>query len=432
MLMSMVPATTVTSEAATNKTLLHQAYKYKGANFAMTKKLMRAKGYKLFEPKYQNQWCTWFIANCAKNTKMSHLIPLHDKCRKMAPLAVNVGNAKVTFVNKYSYKINKKKYKGKCVYNPKYKPRKGDLILFSNFKEKGWEGKFAHIGIVRKNARSWRYVKTLEANIGEAKNYKDREVMSNIRRASDRDRYHVVVAFVTPKYKSFGVYYKTTKGKGKMKTQAITPGKKFKLRANKFKRKGYKFKGWYVKKNGKYWAVKSGKSGKSWKWSKSKKNRVLYKNKAVLKFPVKKKGKRVKQGTTLTFYAVWAKIKPKKKKTKKTTTKPSKATDPVKPAVPEDQTEPGITDPTEPTDTTAQDGTADPTDTTEQTDPTDGDQNTPSDQNDTSGQENAADGTGQGGASDGSDSENVTGPADQNSQNGQSGQSDGAGSGGQS
>mgnify|MGYP003426783364 CR=1 FL=1 len=70
---------------------------------------------------------------------------------------------------------------------------------------------------------------------------------------------------------------------GSVKTlKKCSYGKKYKLTANKFKKKGYKFVGWNTKKNGK---------GK------------MYKNKAKIKNLTSKNGK------TVTLYAQWKKIK---------------------------------------------------------------------------------------------------------------------------
>ena len=70
-------------------------------------------------------------------------------------------------------------------------------------------------------------------------------------------------------------------GKGTMKTQSATYGKKVTLRANAFKRSGYKFAGWAKKKDG----------------------AVAYKNKAQVKNLTATNGK------TVTLYAVWKKTK---------------------------------------------------------------------------------------------------------------------------
>ena len=68
-------------------------------------------------------------------------------------------------------------------------------------------------------------------------------------------------------------------GKGTMKTLSATYDKNVTLRANAFKRTGYKFKG----------------------WAKTKKGKVAYKNKAKVKNLTDKNGK------TVTLYAVWKK-----------------------------------------------------------------------------------------------------------------------------
>ena len=70
-------------------------------------------------------------------------------------------------------------------------------------------------------------------------------------------------------------------GTGTMKKQSATYGKTVTLRANAFKRSGYKFAGWAKKKGGK----------------------VAYKNKAKVKNLTNKNGK------TVTLYAVWKKAK---------------------------------------------------------------------------------------------------------------------------
>ncbi len=69
---------------------------------------------------------------------------------------------------------------------------------------------------------------------------------------------------------------------GTMTKQSFTYGKKKALKANKFKRAGYKFVGWNTKANG---------TGK------------MYKNKTSVKNLTKKQGKTVK------LYAQWKKVK---------------------------------------------------------------------------------------------------------------------------
>ena len=80
------------------------------------------------------------------------------------------------------------------------------------------------------------------------------------------------------KYK---IKFNANGGKGSMKTLSATYGKNVTLRANAFKRTGYKFAG----------------------WAKTKKGKVVYKNKAKVKNLTATKGK------TVTLYAVWKKAK---------------------------------------------------------------------------------------------------------------------------
>ena len=78
--------------------------------------------------------------------------------------------------------------------------------------------------------------------------------------------------------KNYKVAFYANGGKGKMAAQKMTYGKAAKLRANKFKRKGYTFRG----------------------WAKSKKGKVVYTNKKAVK-------NLVKNGKTVKLYAVWKK-----------------------------------------------------------------------------------------------------------------------------
>lgn len=82
---------------------------------------------------------------------------------------------------------------------------------------------------------------------------------------------------------TYRVVFKANGGKGKMGAQKVKRGKRAALRANKFKRSGYKFAGWNTKRNGK---------GKS------------LKNKAKVRNLVKK-------GKTVKLYAQWKKASKK-------------------------------------------------------------------------------------------------------------------------
>ena len=82
--------------------------------------------------------------------------------------------------------------------------------------------------------------------------------------------------------KSYKVQFLANGGTGKMAVQKMAYGKAAKLSANKFKRKGYVFKGWAKSK------------------ALAKKGAVAYKNKKAVK-------NLVTTGKTVKLYAVWKK-----------------------------------------------------------------------------------------------------------------------------
>ena len=81
--------------------------------------------------------------------------------------------------------------------------------------------------------------------------------------------------------KTYKVKFYSNGGKGTMSVQKLTYGKSAKLSSNKFKKKGYTFKGWAKSK------------------SLANKGKVAYKNKKSVK-------DLVKDGSTVKLYAVWA------------------------------------------------------------------------------------------------------------------------------
>ena len=82
--------------------------------------------------------------------------------------------------------------------------------------------------------------------------------------------------------KAYKVKFVANGGKGKMKAQKMTYGKAKKLSKNKFKREGYKFKGWAISR------------------SAAKKGKVAYKDGNPVKGLVR-------NGGTVKLYAVWKK-----------------------------------------------------------------------------------------------------------------------------
>ena len=114
---------------------------------------------------------------------------------------------------------------------------------------------------------------------GGAVAYADGATVSNLAAGGGTATLYAQWAKAKYKVKFFGTYKGVT---GKMAEETFTYGKKKKLLANKFKRAGYKFKGWATSK------------------ANAKKGKVKYKNKASVK-------NLVKNGKTVKLYAVWKK-----------------------------------------------------------------------------------------------------------------------------
>ncbi len=109
--------------------------------------------------------------------------------------------------------------------------------------------------------------------------YKNAKSVKNLRTDGGTTTLYAKWAKKTYKVAFYGTYKGVT---GTMAEETFTYGKKKKLSANKFKRKGYKFKGWAKSK------------------ALAKKGAVAYKNKAAVK-------NLVTNGKTVKLYAVWKK-----------------------------------------------------------------------------------------------------------------------------
>jgi uncharacterized repeat protein (TIGR02543 family) len=107
--------------------------------------------------------------------------------------------------------------------------------------------------------------------------YKDAQSVKNLR--TDGGTTTLYAKWAKPTYK---VVFYANGGKGTMTVESFTYGKAKKLTANKFKRKGYTFKGWAKSK------------------ALAKKCTVAYKNKQAVK-------NLVTNGKTVKLYAVWKK-----------------------------------------------------------------------------------------------------------------------------
>ncbi len=132
---------------------------------------------------------------------------------------------------------------------------------------------------LRKNA----FTRSGYAFMGWAKSRSGAVAYSNAQSVKNvSDRSGTTTLYAKWAKKNYKVAFYANGGKGKMAAQAMTYGKAKKLTANKFKRKGYVFKGWAKSK------------------TLAKKGKVAYKNKKSVK-------NLVTNGKTVKLYAVWKK-----------------------------------------------------------------------------------------------------------------------------
>lgn len=159
------------------------------------KKRMKFHGYKAWYPSFYSQWCAWFISNCGRMTGSSKIIGASVLVNSLAYKTVNSCGAKITFVNYKFFKAKRFFFKkSRRYYNKNYKPRKGDLIIFSK------DGKFwwSHVGLVTANHDKPRKdVPTIEGNTSSL-NFK-KSLVAEKRRTSRKG--FRIVAYIRPKYK---------------------------------------------------------------------------------------------------------------------------------------------------------------------------------------------------------------------------------------
>ena len=152
-------------------------------------------------------WCAWFIEHCAYEAKLGSVISTNYPAGKaVGSLAKNIVNSKkgkITFVNKTIYNKRKGDFKSTRVkYNKAYKPRKGDIVLYSDYQISGSK-RFSHVGFIYEdcdNALSG--VKTIEGNT-MAKDESNWERTSKVgvrSAADDTNKERRIVAYITPNY----------------------------------------------------------------------------------------------------------------------------------------------------------------------------------------------------------------------------------------
>ena len=226
---------------------------------------------------FTTDWCAAFVQHCSSKTGAGKAIPTsgYNFVNDLSYNIVNSKGGKITFVNTRFYSAKYKNFSAsarsqkRVVKNTSYKPRKGDLIIFSSDGSYWW----THVGIVRANGNSpTKNVPTIEGNTGSS-NYRTSKVMQRSRTSSSG--FHIV-AYVTPKYTvaapaapakyTHTITYNTNGGSGSYGTQNVQDGNQIQIPAAKPTKTGYTFQGWYAKRlsDNTWYVINSGKGWCTW------------------------------------------------------------------------------------------------------------------------------------------------------------------------
>lgn len=158
------------------------------------KKRMKFHKYNIWYSGFYSEWCAWFVTNCAKQTGSGSKVGASIYVNDLAYQTVNWKGGKITFVNKHFYKGKRFFFRSKGrTLNTEYKPRKGDLIIYSK------DGKFwwTHVGLVREDHDNpLKGVPTIEGNTAN-NNFTKALVAERVRTSRKGFR---IVAYITPKY----------------------------------------------------------------------------------------------------------------------------------------------------------------------------------------------------------------------------------------
>lgn len=200
------------------------------------------------------EWCASFVYLCAKKTGNSAFIGSNNYVGTQAKQTVNDKGGKITFVDKNAYNACKSRFKkSRCVYNPKYKPKKGDLYIQKG--EDLGDRYFAHVGIVRKNSSSSSIVYTIEGNTScsDKKHYDYNNVEYKTRNKKYFSYPYGFSAFVTPKYNtSYAITYSAAGATNVPETGYKVKGKTYYVSKIKPVRQGYSFAYWKGSNGKKY------------------------------------------------------------------------------------------------------------------------------------------------------------------------------------
>ena len=200
----------------------------------------------------KGEWCASFVYYCAKNSGNSKKVGSSIYVGTQAEQTVNNKGGVITFVNKSAYNACKNRFNSnRCVYNPNYIPRKGDLYIQKG--EDLGDKYFAHVGLVRKNSTKTYIAYTIEGNTscsdGKHSNYKYVEYKT--RNKNNLSSPYGFTAFVTPNYDNNVTHtmsFSLNGGTGTFNSFFVSNGFDFKLPNSKPAKTGYTFRGWYSKR----------------------------------------------------------------------------------------------------------------------------------------------------------------------------------------
>lgn len=190
-----------TAETQQDRIIAH-AMEHKNQKFKQIKD--RNEGLKI---KAGTPWCAWFIEHCAYQCDLGDIIPTKSKADlavgTLAEDLVNNKKATITFVNKKLWsKIKGDFNKNRRSYDKSYQPRKGDIILYTDYQISG-SYRLSHVGFVYEDCENaLKGVKTIEGNT-LASNENKWETTSKVgvrSRAGDTHKERRIAAYITPNY----------------------------------------------------------------------------------------------------------------------------------------------------------------------------------------------------------------------------------------
>ena len=162
-------------------------------------------------------WCAWFIEHCSYKSKLGTIIPSKSTADfavgTLSTDLVNNKGAKITFVNKKLWKKIKGQYnKNLRSYDATYQPRKGDIIVFTDYQVSG-SYRLSHVGFVYEDCEAALVdVKTIEGNTmaSNENNWSKTSIVGLRDNADDSNKERRIAAYITPNYCQHSKVDKTT------------------------------------------------------------------------------------------------------------------------------------------------------------------------------------------------------------------------------